>query len=113
MSDERLTGNQSAAEIAYIRRSGLRDQADFEPDTQTGASDVSLLIQRVAGSSVTELDNLTERLSGLRHLILAEGQRLQREVAVYAMLSRAVTKSARLVAESVPLQLNGDSEHLD
>ena len=62
---------------------------------------VNSLIQRVAGTSLGEIENLISELESLRDLLHAEGQRVQREIAGYAHLSHAAMKSTRIIAENL------------
>jgi hypothetical protein len=90
-------------DVAYLRRSpGL---VSTEPATDNTAdatvNNVNSLIQRVAGTSLAEIENLVSELEGLRDLLHAEGQRVQREISGYAQLSQAAMKSTRIIAENV------------
>jgi hypothetical protein len=89
-------------DIAYLRRpvSGTAEPV-LEPSPEVAVNTVNSLIQRVAGTSITEIENLISELEGLRDLLHAEGQRVQREISGYAQLSQAAMKSTRMVAESV------------
>ena len=62
---------------------------------------VNSLIQRVAGASIAEIENLISELESLRDLLHAEGQRVQREISSYAQLSHAAMKSTRMIADNV------------
>ena len=64
-------------------------------------NNVNSLIQRVAGTSLGEIENLITELESLRDLLHAEGQRVQREIAGYAHLSHAAMKSTRIIAENL------------
>jgi hypothetical protein len=77
--------------------------ADPTPETSTEATvnNVNSLIQRVAGSSLAEIENLISELESLRDLLHAEGQRVQREISGYAQLSQAAMKSTRMIADNV------------
>ena len=87
-------------DVAYLRRPG---GADPTPETSTEATvnNVNSLIQRVAGSSLAEIENLISELESLRDLLHAEGQRVQREISGYAQLSQAAMKSTRMIADNV------------
>src|SRR6202140_4543447 len=90
--------------VAYLRRpAGATGGPDPTPETSTEATvnNVNSLIQRVAGSSLAEIENLISELESLRDLLHAEGQRVQREISGYAQLSHSAMKSTRLVADSV------------
>ena len=92
-------------DIAYLRRPapGLLSttESGLEPNHETTVNSVNSLIQRVAGTSLTEIENLISELEGLRDLLHAEGQRVQREISGYAQLSQAAMKSTRMIADNV------------
>jgi hypothetical protein len=73
----------------------------FEPSPEVAVNTVNSLIQRVAGTSIAEIENLISELEGLRDLLHTEGQRVQREISGYAQLSQAAMRSTRIVADSV------------
>ena len=91
-------------DIAYLRRPapGIVSP-DVPPDANAEATvtNVNSLIQRVAGTSLAEIENLVSELESLRDLLHAEGQRVQREISGYAQLSQAAMKSTRMIADNV------------
>jgi hypothetical protein len=91
-------------DIAYLRRPGGPEPTVDSPGREAAAaSDVSSLIQRVAGTSLSEIENLITELESLRDALHAEGQRVQREISTYAQLSQAAMKSTRMIGENVTL----------
>jgi hypothetical protein len=94
-------------DVAYLRRPapGLLgnnpEQPALDPATDATVNSVNSLIQRVAGTSLAEIENLMSELETLRDLLHAEGQRVQREIAGYAQLSQAAMKSTRMIADNV------------
>jgi hypothetical protein len=92
-------------DIAYLRRPSPNTLSStdtvLEPGTEATVNNVNSLIQRVAGSSLTEIENLISELEALRDLLHAEGQRVQREISGYAQLSQAAMKSTRMIADNV------------
>ena len=94
-------------DVAYLRRPapGMVNSTDtataLEPSTEATVNNVNSLIQRVAGTSLTEIENLVSELESLRDLLHAEGQRVQREISGYAQLSQAAMKSTRMIADNV------------
>jgi hypothetical protein len=90
-------------DIAYLRRPtpGTASEAAVEPSTEAAVNNVNSLIQRVAGTSLAEIENLISELESLRDLLHAEGQRVQREISGYAQLSQAAMKSTRMIADNV------------
>jgi hypothetical protein len=92
-------------DVAYLRRPGVSFATSGETPPEISAdatvSSVNSLIQRVAGTSLTEIENLISELEALRDLLHSEGQRVQREIAGYAQLSQAAMKSTRIISENV------------
>jgi hypothetical protein len=90
-------------DVAYLRRPGMPGLADaaLEPNAEATVNNVNSLIQRVAGTSLSEIENLISELESLRDLLHTEGQRVQREISGYAQLSQAAMKSTRMIADNV------------
>ncbi|WP_398476860.1 hypothetical protein [Tardiphaga sp.] len=100
-------------DIAYLRRPGANGAtaetpaattdaaAPLDSSTEATVNSVNSLIQRVAGTSLAEIEKLIGELESLRDLLHAEGQRVQREISGYAQLSQAAMKSTRLIADNV------------
>lgn len=103
-------------DIAYLRRpaagaapapgapsaaSAPNADTKLEPSTEATVNNVNSLIQRVAGTSLAEIENLVTELESLRDLLHTEGQRVQREISGYAQLSQAAMKSTRIIADNV------------
>lgn len=92
-------------DIAYLRRpassSATTDAPPLDPSAEATVTNVNSLIQRVAGTSLAEIENLISELESLRDLLHAEGQRVQREISGYAQLSQAAMKSTRMISDNV------------
>ncbi|MBN9005597.1 MAG: hypothetical protein J0H40_09295 [Rhizobiales bacterium] len=98
-------------DIAYLRRpvpgamnteaNAKEASAKLEPTTEATVTNVNSLIQRVAGTSLGEIEKLVTELESLRDLLHEEGQRVQREISGYAQLSQAAMKSTRMIADNV------------
>jgi hypothetical protein len=96
-------------DIAYLRRpvtTGPETAAQTtapatDANTDATVNNVNSLIQRVAGTSLAEIEKLIGELESLRDLLHAEGQRVQREISGYAQLSQAAMKSTRMIADNV------------
>src|SRR4051794_39477542 len=72
-----------------------------EPSTEASVNNLNSFIQRVAGPSVTEIENLISELEVMRVTLHAEGQRVQREISGYGQLSEAARTSTRMIADNV------------
>jgi hypothetical protein len=93
-------------DIAYLRRPAPGTPATttdvaLDSTAEAAVNNVNSLIQRVAGTSLAEIESLVSELEGLRDLLHTEGQRVQREISGYAQLSQAAMKSTRLIADNV------------
>jgi hypothetical protein len=90
-------------DIAYLRRPAVTspETAPLDASAEATVSNVNSLIQRVAGTSLAEIEKLISELESLRDLLHAEGQRVQREISGYAQLSQAAMKSTRMIADNV------------
>ena len=91
-------------DIAYLRRPATpttTDSPPLDPSAEATVTNVNSLIQRVAGTSLAEIEKLIGELESLRDLLHAEGQRVQREISGYAQLSQAAMKSTRMIADNV------------
>jgi hypothetical protein len=90
-------------DIAYLRRPtpGLVSEPPLDQSTEATVNSVNSLIQRVAGTSLSEIETLIGELEALRDVLHAEGQRVQREISGYAQLSQAAMKSTRMISDNV------------
>jgi len=90
-------------DIAYLRRPQVPspETAPVDANAEATVNNVNSLIQRVAGTSLAEIEKLISELESLRDLLHAEGQRVQREISGYAQLSSAAMKSTRMIADNV------------
>ena len=109
-----LLSNGKSAEIDHepatavegdIREFVRRDSAGLrrlpEADSEMVANNISMLLQRVAGTSVQEIDRLISELQTLRELLHAQGARVQREIAEYAQLSQSAMETTKIFGESL------------
>ena len=90
-------------DIAYLRRPMAVNAAEapLDPGAEATVNNVNSLIQRVAGTSLAEIEKLISELESLRDILHAEGQRVQREISGYEQLSQAAMKSTRMIADNV------------
>jgi hypothetical protein len=69
-----------------------------EPDL-TGH--VGTLMRRVSDSSLQDIDDLIAKLQRRREQLLAESERVQREIIEYAKLSQTTMQSTKIISESL------------
>ena len=88
-----------------IREFVRRDIATFrrqpENESEVVANNIGTLLQRVAGTSVKEIDKLIVELQTLRDMLHSESTRVQREIVEFATLSQAAMQSTKIIAESL------------
>jgi hypothetical protein len=85
----------------FVRRDGSTLRRAPDSDSEIVANNISTLLQRVAGTSVQEIDRLITELQTLRELLQSEGVRVQREIIEYANLSQSAMQSTKIIAESL------------
>ncbi len=85
----------------FVRRDVRQLRRPLETSGEVFASNINSIVQRVAGTSLREIDGLVRELEGVREFLQTEGERVQREVANYAQLSQAAMNSTRIITESM------------
>ena len=80
-------------------------------NSEATVAHVKSLIERLAGTSVTDIESLITELESRRDLLHAEGQRVQREISGYAQLNQAAMKYTRMIADNVA-QWKGTADDL-
>jgi len=85
----------------FVRRDATALRRAPESDSELVAHNITTLLQRVAGTSVQEIDRLITELQSLRELLQQEGARVQREITEYAHLSQSAMQSTKIIAESL------------
>jgi hypothetical protein len=96
-AEEQATGVQEASLERQIREFVRKDNGSgrrlVAEASQSAATNVNSLVQRVAGLSLQEIDETIVELQKLRVHLVSEGERLQRELASYGELIQ--TRNAR------------------
>jgi hypothetical protein len=85
----------------FVRRDVATLRRNPENDSEMVASNIGSLLQRVAGTSVREIDKLIVELQTLRDMLQNEGARVQREIVEFASLSQGAMQSTRIITESL------------
>jgi hypothetical protein len=85
----------------FVRRDVAAQRRTPEAESEAVANNIGSLLQRVAGSSVQEIDRLITELQTLRELLQSEGVRVQREITEYAHLNQSAMQSTNIIAESL------------
>jgi len=85
----------------FVRRDSASLRRAPETDSELVANNIVSLLQRVAGTSVKDINGLIAELETLRALLQEEGARVQRELAEYAHLSQSAMQSTKIIADSL------------
>jgi hypothetical protein len=79
----------------------VHQQQDSESDGQHVANNLASLLERVAGTTVREIDYLIAELQTLRVKLQIEETRMERELFEYATLSQSAIESIKVISESL------------
>src|SRR6202163_35944 len=97
----------SATEVEGQRRELSGDVATArspEVESEVVANSIGSLLQRVAGSSVHDIDQLIAELQAMRTSLASEGARGQRESVEYAHLSQSAMQTTKVIAETLAVR---------
>jgi hypothetical protein len=84
-------------DVAFLRR----PRGDAEPAPESVPDNLNVLIRRVSGASMEEIDRVILELQGVRDMLRSEGERVSREIAGYASLSHAAMTAMKVIADSL------------
>jgi hypothetical protein len=94
-----------APQIEEALRESVRQNAGHirdEPENNSQfVMDVNSLIQRVAGVSLDQLDDVIVDLRQLRDFLHSEGERIQREISGYLQLNHIAIGSTKSIVDNV------------
>jgi hypothetical protein len=85
-------------DVAFLRRA--RPDAE-QPATEPVVDNLNVLIRRVSGASMEEIDRVILELQSVREMLRSEGERVGREIAGYASLSHAAMTAMRVIGDSL------------
>ncbi len=90
-------------EIKEFVRRDITFRRKQRPDAAADAAvaNVNSVIQRVAGASFDEIDQVIAALQTMKETLRHEGERVQREIVGYASLSHSAATSMKVIAESL------------
>jgi hypothetical protein len=100
-ADDKVESQVEGEIREFVRRDVATLRRPPESDSEMVATNIGSLLQRVAGTSVQEIDRLIGELQTLRDMLQTEGARVQREIVEYATLSQAAMQSTKIIAESL------------
>ncbi len=80
------------------RDNGVRQ---IDSDGETAPRNLGDLLRRISANSTGEIDNLISELRLLREKLLADGNRVERDIVEYAALSQSVIEMTKIITESM------------
>ncbi|HXX09141.1 MAG TPA: hypothetical protein VEJ43_13865 [Pseudolabrys sp.] len=84
-------------DVAFLRR----QRNDAEPVIEPVTENLNVLIRRVSGASMEEIDRVIIELQGVREMLRSEGERVGREIAGFASLSHAAMTAMKVIGDSL------------
>jgi hypothetical protein len=94
-------GNVEGEIREFVRRDVTATRRLPSAEGELGAGNLNLLIDRISGTSIQEIDHLISELQLVRDDLQAEGDRVHREVATYTQVSQAALSSAKIILDSM------------
>jgi hypothetical protein len=85
----------------FVRRDVAATRRLSSADGELGIGNLNLLIERISGTSIKEIDHLISELQLVRDYLQAEGDRVHREIANYTQVSQAALSSAKIILDSM------------
>lgn len=85
----------------FIRRDVTARRRTRDDTNDPAVESVNLLIERVSGQTVTEIERVVGELNNMRDMLRREGERVQRELTGYAGLSQSAMMSMKIISESL------------
>ena len=85
-------------DVAHLRRQ--RNDVE-QPASEPVTDNLNVLIRRVSGASMDEIDRVILELQGVREMLRSEGERVGREIAGYASLSHAAMTAMKVIGDSL------------
>jgi hypothetical protein len=102
---DQATANAFEGEIhEFVRRdvSFLHPRrSEIDAANDTAAENLNVVVRRVAGDSMEQIDRAIRELESVRDMMRNEGERVSREIAGYASLSHAAVTAMKVVADSI------------
>jgi hypothetical protein len=71
----------------------------LQTESEAAANSIGLLLERVAGSSIDEIDRLTAELQVMRDMLQAEAARIEHQIMEYAHLNQSAMQTTKIIAD--------------
>ena len=98
-------------DVEFLRRHQRNNET--EQASEPIVDNLNVLIRRVSGASMEEIDRVILELQGVREMLRSEGERVGREIAGYASLSHAAMTAMKVIGDSLTQWKNAPSNSGD
>jgi hypothetical protein len=88
-----------------------RQRSTLDAAANPTAENVNMLVRRVAGASMDEIDRVILELQGVRAMLRSEGERVSRELAGYASLNHASMTAMKVIGDSLKQWMEAPVNH--
>jgi len=95
-------------DVAQLRRQ--RNDVE-QPVSEPVTDNLNVLIRRVSGASMDEIDRVIFELQSVREMLRSEGERVSREIAGYASLSHAAMTAMKVIGDSLTQWKNAPNNY--
>lgn len=79
----------------------LQQQRDEIAPANSATENLNVLIRRVSGQSMEEIDLVIRDLENVRDMLRNEGERVSREITGFARLSHSLMSATKMIADNV------------
>ena len=87
----------NGARVAFLRP----QTAEHSQSNGRSSENLDVLIHRVAGTSMDEIDHVIRELENMREMLRNEGERVSQQIAAYAALCQASTTAMKIFSNSL------------
>jgi hypothetical protein len=85
------------ARVAFLRlQNNLRSQAN-----DRSAENLDVLVQRIAGTAMDEIDHAIRELESVREMLRNQGERVSQQIAGYASSSQASMTAMKIISNNL------------
>jgi hypothetical protein len=100
-SIERSAEAELEGKIHELVRRDSNAVRQTDSDSEIVATNLSDLLRRVSANSTGEIDNLIGELRLLREKLLADGNRVERDIVEYTSLNQSVIEMTKIITDSM------------
>jgi len=100
-AEDELLESEIGRKIPKLARTGVSFRQTESGDGESAAENLGNLLRQVSKPSIGEIDNLISELQTLRKKLQTDGDRIERDIAKYAVLNQHVMQLTTIISDSV------------